>query len=487
MRDEPRSPRRALCLAVEFRQHVAAFLVTFSLVFTTAACGGGNDSGGDEPVTPPPPQSTPGQGVAVRGTERLAWDQTAPSYQQLVGYVFSAYVDGTAVRMTGVECGATVTADGFRCSAPLPPMSNGTHVLQVSAIVAGAESARSQPLTVTMNQGRMVSTALSADPDGGAAGSLCLDAAAVCLARRHEVTRPLPVSSPAATPDGRLLFVEDGRTVRVLANGVVSAGPALATTGAGSHIVALLIDPEFERTQFVRVAWTEEHPGRGRVLTVARLREVNGRLGEMAVIVPDIPVSGGGNPHVVQDSEGRIYITMPAADDGAGDPYAGQVLTFTADGRSASDGPTPIVTRGYDRPDALTFDARTRRLWLSGSTGDLGHGVMSIARGNVHAEQQASAPQSLASGAAAGAIVGFAPLGLVRTGEAPAFLALDADGTLMVVRADAQAFVQQGAVTFDAGRLLSLQAGAGGPVFVTAVSDGDSGPAFSIYRLEPER
>jgi hypothetical protein len=474
-------------LAVEFRQHAAAFLVTFSIILATAACGGGNDSGGDEPAAPPPP-SAPGTGVAVRGTERLAWEQTAPSYQQLLGYGFSIYVDGSATRMTGVQCGETVTAEGFRCSGPLPAMTNGTHVLQISAIVGGAESARSQPLTVTMTQGRMVINAVGGTGQHAAAGgSHCLETAAVCLAQRHEITRPLPVSSPAATPDGRLLFVEDGRTVRVLANGVVSDEPALATAGAGARIVALLIDPEFERTRFVRVAWTDEHPGRGRVLTVARLRDVNNRLGEMAVIVPEIPVSGEGSPHVVQDSEGRIYITMPAAGDTgrASDPYAGQVLTFTAEGRSATDGPTPIVTRGYDRPGALAVDARTRRLWVSGSAKDIGERLMSIPLDDTRAEGQMSASSS-APGSSSTAIVGLAPLGPARTGEAPAFLALDADGTLTVVRADPQAFVSQGAVTLDTGRLLSLEAGVGGPVFVTAVSAGDSGPAFSIYRLEPD-
>jgi hypothetical protein len=489
MRDELRSPRRTSCLTVESRRHAAACLVTFAIILTTAACGGGDDSGGDEPAAPPS-QSTPGTGVTVRGAERIAWDQIAPSSQQLAGYAFTAYVDGTAGRMTGVECGETVTASGYRCSAPLPPMTNGTHVLQISAIVAGAESQRSQPLTVTMSQGRMVSAVASGEATGRAASeSHCLEASDLCLARRHEVTRPLPVSSPVAMPDGRLLFVEDGRTVRVLANGVVGDEPALAMTGARARIVALLIDPEFERTRFVRVAWTEEQPARGRVLTLGRLREVNGRLGEMAVIVPEIPVSGEADPHVAHDSEGRIYITMPAADGTgrASDPYAGQILTVDADGRSATGGPTPIVARGYDRPGALTVDARTRRLWLSGSARDLGQRVMSIALDDRRAQPPSGAATSAGRSWPAAAILGFAPFGPARVGEAPAFLALDADGTLMVVRADAQVFVQQGAVALDAGKLLSLEAGPGGPVFVTAVSAGDTGPAFSIYRLEPER
>jgi hypothetical protein len=482
----PGSLRRALCLAVEFRQRLATVLGTFVVILAGVACGGGNDSGGGEPGTPPA-QTPPGTAISVRGTERLAWEQSAPSYQQLLNYSFTAYVDGTRAGLTGVECGQTATSDGFRCSAALPAMSNGTHTIQITAVVAGAESARSASITVTMNQGRMVVEAANRDDQDRAAagGSVCVDAS-LCLARHHEVTRPLPLSSPAGTPDGRLLFVEDGRTVRVRAGGGVTNEPALDMTGTEARIVALLIDPEFERTRFVRVAWTEQHPTRGRVLKVARMRELNDRLGEMAVIIPEIPVGGDGSPHVIQDSGGRIYITLPAPDDAgrATDPYAGQILGFTADGRSATDGPTPIIGRGYDRPDAFAFDTRTQRLWLSGSTREFGHRLMSMAPGDGHPEQQTSGTQTVAPGSSSTGLVGFAPLGSIRAGEVPAFLALDEDGTLTFVRAEAEAFVQQSAVPLDAGRLMSLDAD-GGRVFVTAASAGDSGQAFSIYRLEP--
>lgn len=479
----PRTRRGALCLAVESRKPVAPFLVTLSCV-AILACGGGDDSGGDGPggggPGNSPPQPPPATGVPVRGTERLSWDQGAPSSQRLRDYRFTVYVDGTAVTMTGVQCGETIATDGYPCSAPLPAMSNGNHVLQVSVVVDGVESQRSAALTVTMNSGRIVTSA-AIDPQTPPAsnGSLCSESG-TCLASRWLVTRAAPLSSPAMTPDGRLLFVENGHTVRVLSGTSVVGEPALTLTGNEARIVALLIDPEFERTRAVRIAWTEQHATRGRVLTIARAQEFGNRLGEMAVLVPEIPLSDG-NARVAQDDTGRLYVSVPAGGDArvSGDAYAGQLLQFTADGRAWSEGLAPILARGYEQPGALTFDAQSRRLWLAGSDAARGARVTAI--------PLLETPATVTSLTVTRApIVGLAALGGMRKGAETSFLTLDTEGTLSLARADAQAFTVLGTMPFDAGRVLSLDTGTGtsGAIFVTTVSAGETAPAFSIHRLD---
>src|SRR5688572_26971675 len=144
----------------------------------------------------------------LRGTERLAWDQVAPSYLQLREYGFFIYVDGAGSAMPGVECLDSLSAAGFLCSSALPPMSNGRHTIQVAAVVNGAESERSPAIAVTVDQGRLVGAQTS---DRSAEGRLAHSAprqicvtASTCFSIQREVTRPHPVSSPAALPDGRL-------------------------------------------------------------------------------------------------------------------------------------------------------------------------------------------------------------------------------------------------------------------------------------------
>ncbi len=58
----------------------------------TAACGG------DDSREPAPGQSA--------GGPRLAWDQFAPSAEELRRYSFVLYVDGSPVPLPGATCGA---------------------------------------------------------------------------------------------------------------------------------------------------------------------------------------------------------------------------------------------------------------------------------------------------------------------------------------------------------------------------------------------
>jgi hypothetical protein len=250
-------------------------------------------------------------------------------------------------------------------------------------------------------------------------------------------------------------------------------------------LIAVLVDPSFDRTRFVRLAWIEQ-TRQGRALVVTRLRESNNRLGEPAVIVPGILLAGNGDPRVAQDDQGRIYVAIPGDTDARRpEAYAASLLRFAASGLTWSEGlGTPVFARGYDRPRALTFDARTSRLWLAGSDSGYEDGLTSIVL-LTNSAGAADRPRALASRIgilpAAKTIVGLAPIGNEAEGD---FIALDDAGNLTMARAGRSGLTLQGRLPFEGGAALSLDAGLGGKMFVTARSADGNGQSFSIFRLE---
>jgi hypothetical protein len=64
---------------------------------------------------------------------RLAWNQPLSTDQTLSGYTHFASVDGAAPVALTRTCSGTPTPQGFACTAPLPAMTPGTHVVRVIA------------------------------------------------------------------------------------------------------------------------------------------------------------------------------------------------------------------------------------------------------------------------------------------------------------------------------------------------------------------
>ena len=128
------------------RRFVAAWFAAACLGL--AACA---DPDNSTPTTPPVP---PGSGaIQVNGTERLGWEQAAPSVDALRTYGYFAYVDDVPGELAGATCASTAGANGFACSARLPPMTPGTHTIHLTAYVDQGgrfESAKSGPLQVRL-------------------------------------------------------------------------------------------------------------------------------------------------------------------------------------------------------------------------------------------------------------------------------------------------------------------------------------------------
>ena len=463
-----------------------AVCVLLLSVLCVTACG---DDGGDIEVTPP----APGGGVQIRGTERLNWDQTAPSFARVRQYAFNAYIDGTASALTGVECLDSSSTAGFPCSARVPQMSNGTHTLQLAAIVDGIESAKSAPLVVTMNQGRLViggemPAAVSGDAVRTGPSSVCIESTGECFSLRREITRPSAIASPAVLPDGRLLFVENERDIRVASDGRLAGEPAFTLPEVRARIVELLVDPAFERTRFIRIGWVRDSGPNGRTFGVTRLRELNNRFGEAAVIVPELPFRAATDPRVAQDDQGRIYMAVPSPDNGTAgsDPYSGELLRFSADGSAWTAGlGSPAFASGFDTPHALAFDAQNQRLWLGGQDrrGRQTLRAMSLRASEPAASAQAYRLQQQVYEIATNTRV----VALATTaGDGPSTRAdlviADGDGSLFWSRTESGGLVLDRAVGLPE-RVLDVDATPGGAILVTT-SNGASPPSFSIFRLD---
>jgi hypothetical protein len=88
----------------------------------------------------------------VRAGSRLGWDQVATSADEVKTLHFVLLLDEAQAEMNlqDVSCGTERGPKGFSCSAVLPAIALGPHVLRVSARTAkgNASSPPSEPMNV---------------------------------------------------------------------------------------------------------------------------------------------------------------------------------------------------------------------------------------------------------------------------------------------------------------------------------------------------
>src|SRR5437763_4795299 len=145
--------------------HSIAVFATVIVCVASAACSG-------KPPAPAPPIVTPpSAGETITGAERIGWTERAADAVDLALVKYAIYVDGTRSELSASCDASTFTPDGVVCSAKLPALTTGAHVLELASfIVEGSvlESSRSAALRVTVtgigvNVGRSASGA-AADP-----------------------------------------------------------------------------------------------------------------------------------------------------------------------------------------------------------------------------------------------------------------------------------------------------------------------------------
>ena len=184
-------------------------------------------------------------------------------------------------------------------------------------------------------------------------------------------------------PDGRLFVTERAGRVRIVNIGTAASQLALtladvfAQGEAGGLGIAL--DPSFVQNRFVYVYYTAALASGGGVNRIVRFREVNGMLGERAVLVDNIPaaqIHDGGRLRFGPD--GLLYASngdaanMNLPQDLAS--LAGKIIRINPDGTSPRDNPFGglIYSYGHRNPQGFDWHPVTGDMWASehGPTGN---------------------------------------------------------------------------------------------------------------------
>jgi glucose/arabinose dehydrogenase len=142
-------------------------------------------------------------------------------------------------------------------------------------------------------------------------------------------------------------------------------------------LLALALDPAFERTRFVYALYTVEARDGGARFRLARFREASRQLGERAVLLENLPASPQRPAGALAfGADGKLYVTF---DDG-GDPsqagrpssYSGKLLRFNADGTTPQDdaGRPPVIESDLRSPRGFDWHPGSGALWLAETNGD---------------------------------------------------------------------------------------------------------------------
>jgi glucose/arabinose dehydrogenase len=337
-----------------------ATIVVLVLAAGASACSKDEDT---------PSSQQPG---TITGRERLGWDQRAPDAAELAQYSYALYVDGTPNLLADAACGAlageTPTAP---CSSSLPPLKSGTHTLELVTRVNRSgtvlESERSAPLVVTVSgsgTATSVSQASLAFGLGRSAGEPYVVEAVV-----QGLDRP---SALARLPDGRIMIAESGGRVRLVENGVLRDTPILEVAqaaGGPAHELGLVVSPDFAVTRHVYVSYSAADAEGVLGGRVVRYREVNGTLGESAVILDGLP-GEAGRSRVRIGPDGAMYAgatglsRLESADLSS---YAGKILRFTPSGALPLDNPmrwSPVISSGHQGRLDFDWEPVSKVLWF---------------------------------------------------------------------------------------------------------------------------
>jgi len=181
----------------------------------------------------------------------------------------------------------------------------------------------------------------------------------------------------AFSPDGRVFLSERAGRVRVIRDGQVTNNAASTledvSTRGGNGLLAIAIDPQFERTHFVYAIYTVASRFSEAAFRLARFREVQGALVGRTVLINDLPAAPAHAAASLRfGPDGKLYASF----DTGGDPnrlgnlgsYNGKIVRINADGTTPDDQPmpTPVYAYGYDSPLGLDWDPATHALWIAG-------------------------------------------------------------------------------------------------------------------------
>lgn len=316
---------------------------------------------GCEKKNPPPTPSPNGNGVeSIRGTERLGWDQRAFDTAELATFRYAIYVDGNRSEAADVNCGNTAGVNGFDCSSRLPTMPPGQHTIELASFIvdggATLESGRSSPLRVNVTG--TAATALRPGDAGRTSDGVRLRVELVADGFND-------ITDLAMDPDGRLFVAERNGQVRIVALDARRI-QTTAASEAGS-LLSIAVAPDFRDTQLMYAVHLVPH-AEGVAFRVVRYREVQGMLGQRAVLLGDITSQAQEPSAAVRfGPDGHLYVGLDDGGDArnAADPASlnGKILRLNPDGTTPDDQRGPVHRAGYRSPRGLAWSRRAT-LWV---------------------------------------------------------------------------------------------------------------------------
>lgn len=327
------------------------------ITFLAAACGGG---------TPPAPARGGSSLIAesITGRERIGWNQPAENPAQLATFHYVIYIDGARSELHGVACPPAAEAAGFSCSAPLPPMTNGVHTLELATFVQNGESVIESP----RSPGLRVSVTASTVPIGtnqAFSGTENLSDGTTLRVEKLAEGLNKPVDAAFAA-DGTLFVAERSGGITVFADDRRKPAVALRLpTGAGDEtpqILSIALDPDYARTHFVFVVEAMPAAG-GAALQMVRYREVRARLGERAVLfqVPSPVDPALASAAVRFGPDTKAYLATGALDG------KGTLARLNPDGSMPRDqaGSAPDIATGIETVRGLDWDPGSNAVWIA--------------------------------------------------------------------------------------------------------------------------
>ncbi len=332
----------------------------------------------DKKTPAPPVIAPPAAGETINGTERLGWDQPAADAIELATFGYAIYVDAARTLLAGVSCASTSSAAGFACSARLPSLSAGSHMLQLASFItdgAVLESPRSAALRV--NVVPAVQAGVPGAPGSNAATPMTIATAGPVRMRVELVADGLDHPSDLAfAPDGRLFIAERSGSIRIVRDGYLlpDAAASLAETlGGEGLLLALALDPQFERTRFVFAIYTAPSRSGAQMFCLTRFREASNTLADRVVLLDGIRASSEPTASLRFGADTKLYAALDAGGDvrGSGERASpnGKILRLNADGTTPADqaGSTPIYSDGSRSPAGFDWDPRggSGTLWIA--------------------------------------------------------------------------------------------------------------------------
>jgi glucose/arabinose dehydrogenase len=177
-------------------------------------------------------------------------------------------------------------------------------------------------------------------------------------------------TSLAFAADGRVFIAERAGRIRVvhdsrsLPTTAVTLDDVIATDRNG--LLAIALDPDFDRTRFVYAIYTAASGFR-----LARLRAVDDLLIDRVILMDAVaPPARRPAAALRFGPDAKLYVAVDDGDvpDAAGDlgSYSGKVLRLNAEGTTPADqaGGTPVFALSLNRPRGLDWDA-SGALWIA--------------------------------------------------------------------------------------------------------------------------